>query len=90
MRHPFDLELSELETIEFNLLEELTDEEAATIAGGYHIPPTAGSEPSGGNVSSSLQLSEDGVYFTTLMLGEEGGNVMTTLALGEEGGDGLE
>lgn len=72
MRHPFDLELSELESVNFSVVEELTDEEAANIAGGTTFTTQA--------------LGEEGGDVTTLALGEEGGDV-TTLALGEEGGD---
>ncbi|MEW5857534.1 MAG: hypothetical protein AB1861_09145 [Cyanobacteriota bacterium] len=68
MRHPFDLELSELEAVEFNLLEELTDEEAANLAGGSPMTTMAVGEEGGSDP-------------TTMAVGEEGGNVMTTLAL---------
>jgi hypothetical protein len=60
MQHPFALNLSDLESIERDFEENLTEEEAGQVQGG--------------------------TVFTTLALGEEGGEV-TTLALGEEGGD---
>lgn len=34
MRHPFDLEISDLETSEDNTVVQLTDEEAASVGGG--------------------------------------------------------
>ena len=90
MPNPFDLELSELETVEFNLLEELTDEEAATITGGFHTPMTPGSIPIGGNVVTPLEVNEEGGYFITLWLGEEGGYVTIPATLPEDGGNGLQ
>jgi hypothetical protein len=60
MHHPFALNLSDLEVIEQDFVESLSNEEATQVQGG-------------------------GEVFTTLALGEEGGDV-TTLALGEEGG----
>ncbi|MBD1879881.1 hypothetical protein [Coleofasciculus sp. FACHB-T130] len=90
MPHPFAPELSELGTVEFNLLEELTDEEAATITGGFHTPTTPGSIPIGGNVVTPLEFNDEGGYFITLWLGEEGGYVTIPATLPEDGGNGLQ
>lgn len=91
MRHPFELELSDLEAIEFNVVEELTDEEAANIGGGRKFTTFAVGEE-GGEVTTQA-LGEEGGSPTTKALGEEGGfnpgpkpPIFTTLALGEEGG----
>ena len=78
MRHPFELELSDLEAVEFNVVEDLTDEEAANIGGGRRLP--------------TFYFGEDGSEPTTFRFGEDGGpiprpkpDVFITLALGEEG-----
>ena len=72
MRHPFELELSELETIDFQL-QELNDEASEKVAGGCFTTQAVG-------------VGEDGdpPKPSTRAMGEEGGGV-TTLALGEEG-----
>lgn len=72
MNHPFALTIADLESLDL-ALEEVTAEAAAKLQGGScpGIPlPSYGKPP----------------IFTTLALGEEGGDV-TTLAIGEEGGD---
>ncbi|NJL42665.1 MAG: hypothetical protein HC935_03365 [Pseudanabaena sp. SU_2_4] len=79
MHHPFELEISDLETMDLDFEEHLTDENVLRVEGGIAVgeyyPPTptipSGSKP------------------TTLALGEEGGGGYTTLALGEEGGGGV-
>ena len=73
MRHPFELEIADLEIVEASQIRELTDEEIKNISGGHDDRVT------------TLALGEEGGEVTTLALGEEGGEV-TTLALGEEGG----
>jgi hypothetical protein len=62
MRHPFDLELTELETIENRSVKQLTDEESATITGGNSLATM----PSGQGGAGQL---------TTQALGEEGGSI---------------
>jgi hypothetical protein len=91
MRHPFELELCDLEAVEFNVVEELTDEEAANIGGGRKFTTQALGEE-GGEVTT-LAVGEEGGGVTTQALGEEGGVIRppkppfaTTRALGEEGG----
>lgn len=89
MNHPFDLTLADLEAIDIDFVD-LTDEEAAKIGGA-----------SRGNKVTTLALGEEGgryspakpidrppgkpPEYTTLAVGEEGGE-FTTLAIGEEGG----
>jgi hypothetical protein len=92
MRHPFDLDPSELEALQLDVVEELTDEEAANIGGGRSFTTRALGEEGGGDVTT-LALGEEGGGVTTRALGEEGGvtppekpPIATTLALGEEGG----
>ena len=77
MRHPFELTSAELENLELDFGELLTDEEAAQVGGGGELTTRA--------------LGEEGVRATTLALGEEGGGgplPYTSHALGEEGGGG--
>jgi hypothetical protein len=59
MRHPFDLELAELEAIHANL-QCLTEAELATVSGGSLRATT-------------MALGEEGGQVTTMALGEEGG-----------------
>ncbi len=74
MRHPFELELSELETINLKI-QELNDQEAEKVSGG------------GCDITTMATKEEGGDDPTTMAFGEEGGGV-TTLALGgEKGGD---
>ncbi|MBD1845637.1 hypothetical protein H6F89_19945 [Cyanobacteria bacterium FACHB-63] len=94
MRHPFDLSVTELKTLDLDFEEDLMLDAAEAVAGGLTL--------------TTLALGEEGGrgdYFprppkvppicprpvpipppemTTMALGEEGG--VTTLALGEEGG----
>jgi hypothetical protein len=85
MNHPFGLDISDLEAIELNTIEELTDEQATLVQGGLTIATTEAVGEEGGDVTTQA-LGEEGGDVTTQALGEEGGDV-TTLALGEEGGD---
>jgi bacteriocin-like protein len=71
MRHPFELEISDLETINFNV-EELNDEETAKISGGLL---TRGLWEAGGchrPIKPPIKPIKPPIY-TTLALGEEGG-----------------
>ncbi len=63
MNHPFALELCELEAIDLDFEEYLTDEEATQVGGGRRI-------------TSHLD-GEGGGEVTTLALGEEGGDCTT-------------
>ena len=75
MLHPFETELSKLKEIDFDLEENITDDQLEQVSGGGFATTLAiGEEGGGGGV-------------TTLAIGEEGGGGgVTTLALGEEGG----
>lgn len=72
MSHPFDLELCDLESIELDFGEELTNEEAAKVVGGRKQPKEHKDKD---KVSTTLAVGEEGGEFTTLALGEEGGNL---------------
>ncbi|MGQ4650564.1 hypothetical protein [Lyngbya aestuarii] len=87
MRHPFELEISELENLNLTL-EDIADQDAEKVAGGSDVTTLAVGEE-GGEVTT-LAIGEEGgdSVFTTLAIGEEGGDsIFTTLAIGEEGGD---
>ena len=71
MRHPFELELSELETINF-AIQELADEASEQVAGGFATSDSPCEE--GGSPKPS-----------TRRRGEEGGGCPTTLKIGEQG-----
>jgi hypothetical protein len=62
MQHPFALNLSDLEVIELDFEEQVTDEEAGQVQGGTDV--------------TTLALGEEGGDFTTLALGEEGGGIV--------------
>lgn len=72
MRHPFDLSLSELNTIDLEFEESLTALEAEQVGGGFDVTTMALGE-------------EGGEPITTQALGEEGG--ATSRCRGEAGGD---
>ncbi len=83
MRHPFELTSAELQDMELDFGEPLTDKEAAKVSGGGEATTQALGEEGGG--VTTLALGEEGGGVTTQALGEEGGGA-TTQALGEEGG----
>ncbi|WP_375452997.1 hypothetical protein [uncultured Nostoc sp.] len=70
MKHPFDLKISELESVDLKITA-LSDDEANQVCGGFATVTKA--------------VGEEGGRLTTQALGEESGR-FTTLALGEEGG----
>ncbi|MEG4317474.1 MULTISPECIES: hypothetical protein [unclassified Microcoleus] len=89
MNHPFDLDAADLEAMDLDFEEQLTDEQAAQVGGGLKAPPTY----------TTLALGEEGggiVCISAPCPGSEGGGdpphpipidpPMTTMALGEEGG----
>ena len=72
MRHPFELEISDLEAVNLNIEEELTDEEATQVAGGL-VFTTRGLGEEGGSIQ--LPIIKPPIkppIFTTMALGEEG------------------
>ncbi|WP_293336472.1 hypothetical protein [Microcoleus sp. CAWBG58] len=84
MNHPFDLDAADLEAMDLDFEEQLTDEEAAQVGGGLKVTTLALGEEGGGIVCISAPCP-----------GSEGGESprpipidppMTTLALGEESG----
>ena len=85
MKHPFDLKISELESVDLKITV-LSDDEANQVCGGIATVTKAVGEK--GGRATTQAVGEEGGGFTTLALGEEGGG-FTTLALGEEGGGNL-
>ena len=84
MNHPFDLDAADLEAMDLDFEEQLTDEQAAQVGGGLTATTLALGEEGGGIVCISAPCP-----------GSEGGGSpypipteppMTTMALGEEGG----
>lgn len=73
MRHPFDLNAAELETIELDFAEEITAEEAAKVGGGLSIATTRAFGEEGGCDYPVKPIKPIEPIFTTLALGEEGG-----------------
>jgi hypothetical protein len=74
MHHPFELKLSELEAIELNFEEELTNEEATKVTGGLLTTQALGEE--GGCIwppTINPPINQKPPIYTTLALGEEGG-----------------
>ena len=102
MNHPFELNLADLEAMDLDFEEQLTDRETAQIGGGEHSEIVCISAPCPG--SERGDYPEPPWYgkpvrkppfrypkppeATTLAIGEEGGGYdeVTTLAIGEEGG----
>jgi hypothetical protein len=78
MRHPFDLDKDELQTLDLNSLKDLTDPESESISGGQSVSQTLTAVGPG-------ESGESGGHASTMAVGEEGGDA-TTLAVGEEGG----
>ncbi|MEG4987716.1 hypothetical protein QUB08_18355 [Microcoleus sp. BR0-C5] len=88
MNHPFDLDIADLEAIDLDFEETLTDEQATRIGGGLMATTLAIGEEGGGGIQC----------ISAPCPGSEGGGgafppqpipidpPMTTLALGEEGG----
>lgn len=91
MSHPFELDVSELEFIELDFEEELTDEEAATVEGAISAANPRLGEHGGCIILPPIKHPHPikPPTVTTQAIGEEGGEIIyTTLALGEEGGGG--
>jgi hypothetical protein len=101
MNHPFDLDPAELEAMDLDFEETLTDEEAAHIGGGIRYTTLALGEEGGSGpincISAPCPGSEGGGGFperpipidppaTTLAIGEEGGGPYTKAWF--EGGGG--
>ena len=102
MNHPFDLDPAELEAMDLDFQETLTDEEAAHVGGGIGLTTMALGEEGGSGpiqcISAPCPGSEGGGGFpfpplpvfeplpTTLAIGEEGGGPWTKASF--EGGGG--
>lgn len=72
MRHPFELEIYDLEAIDLNVEKDLTTEEAMNVAGGLRVTTLALGEEGG---CSLPPISKPPI------------DIVTTQAIGEEGGD---
>jgi hypothetical protein len=74
MRHPFELEISDLEAVNFNIEEELTGEEAIQVTGGLVLITQALGEEGGRIWPPIIKPPIKPPIFTTMALGEEGGS----------------
>ena len=92
MNHPFDLDPAELEAVDLDFEETLTDEEAAHIGGGIRYTTQAVGEEGGGGgpiqcISAPCPGSEGGGGFPFFPPRPPVFEAQpTTLAIGEEGG----
>ena len=86
MNHPFDRDIADLEAIDLDFEETLTDEDAARIGGGLMATTLALGEEGGGIlcISAPCPGSEGGGGFPPQPLPMD--SLMTTMAIGEEGG----
>jgi hypothetical protein len=89
MNHPFDLDPAELEAMDLDFEETLTDEEAAHIGGAIRYTTMAVGEEGGSSpiqcISAPCPGSEGGGGFPVEAIGFDP-PIMTTDAIGEEGG----
>ena len=90
MNHPFDLDPAELEALDLDFEETLTDEEAADIGGGIRYTTLALGEEGGSSpvqcISAPCPGSEGGGGFPPFPGPRVFPPPVTTLAIGEEGG----
>lgn len=92
MSHPFNLDIRALESMDLDFQEELADEEAAKVGGGISAAdPKLGEQggcilPPPHKRQNPKKPKDEEIVYTTLAVGEEGGDRVTTLAIGEEGG----
>lgn len=88
MNHPFDLDIADLEAIDLDFEETLTDEESTRIGGGIRFTTLALGEEGGGGpiqcISAPCPGSEGGGGFPPKPIPID--PPVTTLAIGEEGG----
>ncbi len=87
MNHPFDLDIADLEAIDLDFEETLTDEQAAHIGGGLMATTLAIGEEGGGEIqciSAPCPGSEGRGGFPPKPIPID--PPMTTMAVGEEGG----
>lgn len=90
MNHPFDLDPAELEAMDLDFEETLTEEEAAHIGGGIRYTTLALGEEGGSGpvqcISAPCPGSEGGGGFPVPLPTPIFDPPATTLAIGEEGG----
>ena len=94
MRHPFDLDRSELAAIDLNFEETLTDEEAQQVEGGWgifpHKPPHYLGPPIKRPPSGIIKPPPHPYYpIKPPIHPSPQPPMVTTLALGEEGGSSM-
>ena len=78
MCHPFELEISELESIKLKI-QKITDKEAEKLAGGLSVATSLRTGEEGGSTLPEVPL---------VLCGEGGDDVITmALGLGEDGGE---
>ena len=73
MRHPFELDLSDLENVQLDVEQVLTPEEAEKVTGGL-VATTLALGEEGGCVFPPIRPIKPPIY-TTLAIGEEGGGL---------------
>jgi hypothetical protein len=66
MRHPFDLGKDELQSLDLNSVQDLTDVESESVSGGQAVSQTLTAVGPG-------ESGESGGGMTTMAVGEEGG-----------------
>ncbi len=91
MRHPFDLEPADLEALDLDFEEQLTEEEAARVGGGKHAPIVCISAPCPGSEGGGDDTDEPYYPYYPLPFPKPKPIPIdppdaTTLAIGEEGG----
>jgi hypothetical protein len=84
MKHPFDLDSSDLETLDLDFKEQLTEEEIARVGGGIYGPIVCISEPCPGSEGGGNDPYPPLHFFP--IPSPSGPPEVTTLAVGEEGG----
>ena len=93
MRHPFDLNDSELEALDLDFEEELTEEEAAQVGGGLSLYTTKALGEEGGDFPKPIPFDPPHPFPFPKPIPqpqpEPHPPIATTLAIGEEGGDDL-
>ena len=76
MNHPFALELSDLEAVDLDFEEYLTDQEAAQVGGAdKQVTTLSYGEEGGKRWSPPIKPQPDPPRYTTQALGEEGGGL---------------
>ncbi|NJK30492.1 MAG: hypothetical protein HC940_10260 [Acaryochloris sp. SU_5_25] len=99
MRHPFDLNIDELQALNLDEVDSLTDEQSASIQGGVSqtltaVGPNESGESGGGAITNASPIPPEGgssygwpIEFPKgFPYPQDDKPTATTLAIGEEGG----